>query len=186
MNADVPKAVKPPPPPARDPPVPKAPGATASSSRPEPPELPGAAKSAPNVDRSRSRTYSATPQIEYSCLFELERPGYGVHYAFDVIGGIDSNKITVGIDWHRVISPYGVDRYNYPSPLFVTQLKELAEEFQVQYWVNVFHGIFGILSGQRGHLHVRGSLRLNPSHPILRVQDHKSSYWNPGEGGHYP
>ena len=71
------------------------------------------------------------------------RPGYGVHYAFDVIGGIDSTKITIGIDWHRVISPYGVDRYNYPSPLFVTQLKEFAEEFNVQYWVVSFTGYSG-------------------------------------------
>ncbi len=39
-----------------------------------------------------------------------------------------------------IISPWGVDRYNYPSPLFIPQLRELAEEFRVQYWVVSFTG----------------------------------------------
>ncbi len=139
------KAVKPPPPPpARDPPSNPSAGGAASGSRPDPPELPGAAKSAPNVDRSRRRTQNLDPnRVDYSCLLELDRPGYGVHYAFDVVGGIDASRITIGLDWHKVISPWGVDKYNYPSPLFVTQLRELAEEFGIQYRVVSFTGWSG-------------------------------------------
>ena len=62
VNAEVAKAVKPPPPPARVPPTPQEAGATATSSRPDPPDLPGAAKSAPKVDRSRSRTIPTHPR----------------------------------------------------------------------------------------------------------------------------
>ena len=79
---------------------------------------------------------------------EVDQPGFGVHYAFDVIGGFDANRITVGLDWHEVISPWGVDKYNSPSPLFVTQLKELAEEFGVQYWVVSFTGYSGARSAR--------------------------------------
>ena len=137
------KAVKPPPPPARAPPSPQEAGTSATSSRPDPPELPGAAKSAPIVDRSRSRTYTNPSQIDYSCLVEDERPGIGVHFAFDVVGGRNPGKVTVGLDWHQVISPHGVDRYCYPTPLLVLQLRELAEDFNIQYWVVSFTGHSG-------------------------------------------
>ena len=138
------KSVKPPPPPARTPPSPpqQPAGDVPSSSRPEPPELPGAAPSAPNVDRSRSRT-QATPQIDYSCLLDIERTGFGAHHAADVINGFHPHKITIGLDWHRVISPYGVDRYNFPWPLFVVQLRELAQDYDVQFWVVSFTGYSG-------------------------------------------
>ena len=65
------------------------------------------------------------------------------HHAFDVVGGIDSSKITIGLDWHKVISSWCVDKYNHPAPLFVLQLRELAEEFDIQYWVVSFTGWSG-------------------------------------------
>ena len=140
------KSVKPPPPPARTPPSPPqqpAGDVPPSSSRPEPPDLPGAAPSAPTVDRSRSRTQATPQQIDYSCLVDIERTGIGVHHAADVINGFHPNKITIGLDWHRVISPYGVDRYNRPWPLFVTQLRDLAQGYDVQFWVVSFTGYSG-------------------------------------------
>ena len=137
------KAVKPPPPPARAPPTPQEAGTSATSSRPDPPDLPGAAKGAPAVDRSRSRTHTSPSQIDYSCLVEDERPGIGVHFAFDTVGGRSPGKVTVGLDWHQVISPHGVDRYCYPTPLLVLQLRELAEDYNIQYWVVSFTGHSG-------------------------------------------
>ena len=135
------KSQKAPPPPAREPPKSKVAAEEASASRPDPPELPVAAKSATQGSGTRRPPPSQPQQADYSCLVPLSRTGMECHHAVNVIGGINPRKTNVGLDWHRVISPHCIDRQTKrPSPLFALQLKEIAETYNVQYWVVSFTG----------------------------------------------
>ena len=140
-------------PPSRPPPV----HTVINNPRPDPPELPkgaasgapkaagtsrGVAKGAPTPHRARQNYQPNEPDLS---IFRRHGYNWGNHAVTEIPNTFDDNRITVGIDWHKTCTPLLLNgSFWAPTPLFAQQLREISQDYPVQFVIVSFSGWTGL------------------------------------------
>ena len=140
-------------PPSRPPPV----HTVVNNPRPDPPELPkgaasgapkvagtnrGVAKGAPTPHRARQNYHPNEPDLS---IFRRHGYNWGNHAVTEIPNAFDDERITVGIDWHKTCTPLLLNgSFWAPTPLFAQQLREISQEYPVQFVIVSFSGWTGL------------------------------------------
>ena len=140
-------------PPSRPPPV----HTVINNPRPDPPELPkgaassapkaagtsrGVAKGAPTSHRARQNYQPDEPDLS---IFRRHGYNWGNHAVTEIPHAYDDHRITIGIDWHKTRTPLLLDgSFWAPTPLFAQQLREISEDYPVQFVIVSFSGWTGL------------------------------------------
>ena len=140
-------------PPSRPPPV----HTVINNPRPDPPKLPkGAAPGAPKAAGTSRGVVKGAPTPHRACqnyqpdepdLSIFRRHGYnwGNHAVTEIPHAYDDNLITIGIDWHKTCTPLLLNgSFWAPTPLFAQQLREISEDYPVQFVIVSFSGWTGL------------------------------------------
>eukprot|EP00434_Breviolum_minutum_P045073 symbB.v1.2.040336.t1/scaffold7155.1/size12999/1 len=140
-------------PPSRPPPV----HTVINNPRPDPPELPkgaassapkaagtsrGVAKGAPTSHRARQNYQPDEPDLS---IFRRHGYNWMCHAVTEIPHAYDDHRITIGIDWHKTCTPLLLDgSFWAPTPLFAQQLREISEDYPVQFVIVSFSGWTGL------------------------------------------
>ena len=125
--------------------------------RPDPPELPkgaapsapkaagtnrGVAKGAPTPHRARQNYHPNEPDLS---IFRRHGFNWGNHAVTEIPNAFDDDRITVGIDWHKTCTPLLLNgSFWAPTPLFIQQLREISQDYPVQFVIVSFSGWTGL------------------------------------------
>ena len=140
-------------PPSRPPPV----HTVINNPRPDPPDLPkgaassapkaagtsrGVAKGAPTSHRARQNYQPDEPDLS---IFRRHGYNWKCHAVTEIPNAFDDRRITIGIDWHKTCTPLLLDgSFWAPTPLFAQQLREISEDYPVQFVIVSFSGWTGL------------------------------------------
>ena len=140
-------------PPSRPPPV----HTVINSPRPDPPDLPkgaassapkaagtsrGVAKGAPTSHRARQNYQPDEPDLS---IFRRHGYNWKCHAVTEIPNAFDDHRITIGIDWDKTCTPLLLDgSFWAPTPLFAQQLREISEDYPVQFVIVSFSGWTGL------------------------------------------
>ena len=140
-------------PPSRPPPV----HTVINNPRPDPPELPkgaasgapkaagtsrGVAKGAPTSHRARQNYQPDEPDLS---IFRRHGYNWGNHAVTEIPNTFDDDLITIGIDWHKTCTPLLLNgSFWAPTPLFAQQLREISQDYPVQFVIASFSGWTGL------------------------------------------
>ena len=140
-------------PPSRPPPV----HTVVNNPRPDPPELPkgaasgapkaagtsrGVAKGAPTSHRARQNYLPDEPDLS---IFRRHGYNWGNHAVTEIPNTFDDDLITIGIDWHKTCTPLLLNgSFWAPTPLFAQQLREISQDYPVQFVIVSFSGWTGL------------------------------------------
>jgi len=125
--------------------------------RPDPPELPkgaasgapkaagtsrGVAKGAPAPHRARQNYQPNEPDLS---IFRRHGYNWGNHAVTEIPHAFDDNLITIGIDWRKTCTPLLLNgSFWAPTPLFAQQLREISQDYPVQFVIVSFSGWTGL------------------------------------------
>ena len=144
----------------------------------------GVAKGAPAPHRARQNYQPNEPDLS---IFRRHGYNWGNHAVTEIPHAFDDNLITIGIDWHKTCTPLLLNgSFWAPTPLFAQQLREISQDYPVQFVIVSFSGWTGLDRTQweveRFVAHCYTDLNL----PFVRLQITKSPIGLQGKAASLP